>query len=53
MTSNALIDNLNTDFFLLPLGRAATEIQKMCLAEVAVQAEEESGCSLLPHGSAL
>lgn len=39
--------------FLLPLGGAATEIQKMRVAEVAVQAEEESGRSLFPHGSAV
>lgn len=38
---------------LFPLGGAATEIQEMCMAEVAVQAEEASGRGLLPHGSTL
>lgn len=44
---------VDESLLLLPSGGAATEIQEMCLAEVAVQAEEASGRRLLPHGSAL
>lgn len=39
--------------FVLPLGGAATEIQKMCLAEAAFQAKETSCGRLLSNGPSL
>lgn len=39
--------------FVPLLGGAATEIQEVCMAEVAFQTEKASSCCLFPNGPAL